>query len=556
MADSKPESKLIKAAGAVAWRSGPDGTPEILLVHRRKFDDWSLPKGKIEPGEHLPVTAVREVLEEGGARIALGRRLGSVRYNVGGRPKRVHYWAAAVTSVDDRRVPNDEVDKVEWVGADDAAERISYNRDNALVADFARHPADTVPVILLRHAKAVAKSSWKRADDRRPLDDSGRADAEALADLLACFAPGDGSRPRPRLITSPAARCVATLRPFAELSGAELREEPSLYIHNQSSRTVPADSHPSIETLLAEAIAAGEPTIFCAHRENIPVLQAAALAALGLDLPPSDAAPGSALAASALTGSALASSALASSAHGHSPLADSPEPAIPDLPKEWDDPLPTSGFWVLNLTHPHPTPASTPPARPTSGPTAPAPAPTASAPSSTAPAPAPTPAPAASAPPPLPAWRRWFRTRARTRTAEPAPSTVTSTLSAPGTVTTPPTPLAAPVLVPEETAVTPVTTVTPDTTVPARRQTPRLISADRYDLTELLNTTSTKPPPDGATHPGPAHHAAPSAATPSPPTTRATNRTPEGGRVRALGPTGLHLVDPWPPGLQHHPVPA
>src|SRR6202034_4097936 len=74
MANNKPESRLIKAAGAVAWRPGPDGRPEILLVHRRKYDDWSLPKGKVEPGEVLPVTAVREVLEEGGARLALARR--------------------------------------------------------------------------------------------------------------------------------------------------------------------------------------------------------------------------------------------------------------------------------------------------------------------------------------------------------------------------------------------------------------------------------------------------------------------------------------------------
>ena len=328
MASSKPESRLIKAAGAVAWRPGPDGRPEILLVHRRKYDDWSLPKGKVEPGEALPVTAVREVLEEGGARLALGRRLNSIRYNVGGRPKRVHYWSASVASLDDRAVPNDEVDEIEWVDADRAVERISYRHDHGVIADFARLPAQTVPVILLRHAKAVGKSSWKRADDRRPLDDAGRADAKALAELLACFGP------RARLITSPAVRCVETLRPFAELSGAELREEPSLYIHTQSSRTDPADSQPSIAALMTQAIAAGEPTIFCAHRENIPVLQAAALAALGLDQPASDAAPGSARADVGLEG-------------------------FPELPKEWDDPLPTSGFWVLNLTHPPPAPHPT-----------------------------------------------------------------------------------------------------------------------------------------------------------------------------------------------------
>jgi len=437
MASSKPESKLIKAAGAVAWRPGPDGRPEILLVHRRKYDDWSLPKGKVEPGEVLPVTAVREVLEEGGARLALGRRLNSVRYNVGGRPKRVHYWSAAVASLDDRAVPNDEVDQIEWVDADHAAERISYNRDNAVVADFARLPAQTVPVILLRHAKAVAKSHWKRADDRRPLDDAGRADAKALAEVLACFGP------RARLITSPAARCVETLRPFAELSGAELREEPSLYIHHHSSRTDPADSPTSIAALLSEAIAAGEPTIFCAHRENIPVLQAAALAALGLAQPPSDAAPGS-------------------------PLADAGLKAFPELPKEWDDPLPTSGFWVLNLTLPPP------PAPPLS------PSPSVSPTSAATP-----PAPTALAPQP-PAWRRWFRARARTgASARPPRTAVTPPGAPPHGATTPPSPaasspefLAAPVLAPEATA------ATPETTAPSAPAAPHLISADRYDLTE------------------------------------------------------------------------
>jgi 8-oxo-(d)GTP phosphatase len=444
MANSKPESRLIKAAGAVAWRPGPDGRPEILLVHRRKYDDWSLPKGKVEPGEPLPVTAVREVLEEGGAHLALGRRLASVRYNVGGRPKRVHYWSAMVASLDDRAVPNDEVDQIEWVDADRAIDRVSYRHDHGVLADFARLPAQTVPVILLRHAKAVAKSHWKRADDRRPLDDSGRADAKSLAELLACFGP------RARLITSPAARCVETLRPLAELSGVQLREEPSLYIHHHSSGTDPAGSPPSIAALLSEAIAAGEPTIFCAHRENIPVLQAAALAALGLDQPPSDAAPGS----------ALAGSFLANPAHA----------AIPDLPKEWDDPLPTSGFWVLNLALPPPA---------------------ASAPASPAPAPAPSapPAPGTSAPP-RPAWRRWFRARTRPpRTTATPPEPPAAPAFAPeATAANQPVPLAAPVFAPEATATTPESSdppATPEPSDPPATPASRLVSADRYDLTEL-----------------------------------------------------------------------
>ena len=321
MPTNKPGSRLIKAAGGVAWRPGPDGEPEILLVHRKKYDDWSLPKGKTEPGEPLPVTAVREVLEEGGARLALGRRLASVRYNVSGRPKRVHYWAARVVSLDKRAVPNHEVDEVTWLTAADAVDKVSYSHDHGVLAEFAARPVGTVPLILLRHAKAVAKGGWKRGDAARPLDDAGRSDAKALADLLACFAP------HPRLISSPAVRCLETLRPLAQLTGVPVRKVPSLYIHHQSSRTRAADSGTDIPTLIREAIASGEPTVVCVHRENIPALREAALAAL--------------------VGHPAAADHLSSSGDGTSGLGLLA--ALAELPADWDETLPTSGFWVLNV---------------------------------------------------------------------------------------------------------------------------------------------------------------------------------------------------------------
>lgn len=322
MPNNKPGSRLIKAAGGVAWRPGPGGEPEILLVHRSKYDDWSLPKGKTEPDEPLPVTAAREVLEEGGARLALGRRLASVRYNVGGRPKRVHYWAARVLSVDARAVPNSEVDEVTWLTASQAVDKVSYTHDHGVLADFAARPAQTVPLILLRHSKALSKSGWKRADESRPLDDAGRSDAKALADLLACFAP------RPRLISSTAARCTETLGPLSEVTGEQVRAEPSLYLHNESTLAGAADSAAGLTALVREVIAAGEPTVICAHRENLPLLQEAALAVLAGH-------------------SADASGAGAPGAGA--PGAGVPGDAVAQLPREWDDALPTSGFWVLNV---------------------------------------------------------------------------------------------------------------------------------------------------------------------------------------------------------------
>jgi 8-oxo-(d)GTP phosphatase len=287
--------RLIRAAGAVPWRPDPGGRgePAVLLVHRTKYDDWSLPKGKREPGEHLPATAVREVLEETGARVTLGRRLQSVRYQAGGCPKRVDYWAARATGTDDGAIPNREVDRAEWLPAGLAIERASYPRDITVLEDFAATSPDTVPLILLRHAKALSRADWPGDDAERPLGDTGRVDAKALAVLLSCFAPAA------RVMSSAAVRCTETVRPYAELAGATVRPEPAL----QPSGTGSGAWY----DLIARAVAAGEPTVFCAHRENLSGLLAAALAALGA------------------TDVRVAG-------------ADRPEP------------LPTSGFWALHIT--------------------------------------------------------------------------------------------------------------------------------------------------------------------------------------------------------------
>ncbi len=127
---------MIEAAGGVVWRRGSKGSLKVLLVHRPRYDDWSLPKGKLDPGESHRHAALREVEEETGLHCKLGEELSEVRYeDRKGRPKRVRYWS--MEPIDGTFVPNDEVDEVRWVTLDDAAEAVTYAHD-VLVLDALR----------------------------------------------------------------------------------------------------------------------------------------------------------------------------------------------------------------------------------------------------------------------------------------------------------------------------------------------------------------------------------------------------------------------------------
>lgn len=132
------ENSVIRAAGCVLWRRSPrDGRPEIALVHRPRYDDWSHPKGKLKPGEEPLDGALREVLEETGVVCVPGAALPTVRYLAKGRPKEVHYWAAeAADGGAEAFVPNDEVDRLAWLPPDAARERLTHDHDRVLVDAF------------------------------------------------------------------------------------------------------------------------------------------------------------------------------------------------------------------------------------------------------------------------------------------------------------------------------------------------------------------------------------------------------------------------------------
>jgi 8-oxo-dGTP pyrophosphatase MutT (NUDIX family) len=121
----------VIACGALVGRS-TDGVDEVLIVHRPRYDDWSFPKGKLDPGETIEECAVREVMEETGFDVILGERMDDVRYvDRKGRPKVVHYWRASVAG--GSFVANDEVDELRWVDTPTAASLLTYERDLELL---------------------------------------------------------------------------------------------------------------------------------------------------------------------------------------------------------------------------------------------------------------------------------------------------------------------------------------------------------------------------------------------------------------------------------------
>jgi 8-oxo-dGTP diphosphatase len=250
----------VRAAGCVVWRPGPAG-PEVALIHRPRYDDWSFPKGKLDPGEGYVQAAVREVREETGYPVVLGRRLPTQVYDVsfGGaaRMKRVKYWAAQA-AVDADFQPNSEVDRIDWLTLPAALDRLTRQTDRDLLRAFVAAPVDTVPVILLRHAEALPRKRWDGDEVERPLTAKGRADADALVPVLAAY--GDAA-----LVSSPFARCVATLKPTVRSAGADLALEPFLG----------EGSDPDAgRGWLRQVLKAGRTTVACTHRPVLPELLA------------------------------------------------------------------------------------------------------------------------------------------------------------------------------------------------------------------------------------------------------------------------------------------
>ncbi len=213
----------VVAAGTVPWRRAGDGI-DVLVVHRPRYDDWSLPKGKQHDGEPLTVTAVRETAEEAGVVTRLGGRLGTTGYRTAdGSSKVVHHWAAEVLT-DHGFTPNSETDERRWVRTKDAAALLSYPHDIDLVERLGSVGVPESTVLFVRHAKAGNRVNWEGDDDLRPLSGTGHAQADRLAEFLPRFGPE-------RVVTAPPLRCTQTVEPLVSTLGREPTVEPLMGEH-------------------------------------------------------------------------------------------------------------------------------------------------------------------------------------------------------------------------------------------------------------------------------------------------------------------------------------
>jgi 8-oxo-(d)GTP phosphatase len=256
---------VIRAAGALPWRRRR-GELQVALVHRPRYQDWSWPKGKLDPGEEWPVAAVREVFEETGLLVHLGRPLPTSEYTVlndAGQPqaKQCRYWAAEVVGGEGTLV--NEIDEVAWLEVVDALARLSYARDhdplNALVQADEAGTLTTWPLVVVRHAKAKSRSSWSGGDQSRPLDARGRQRAKALVPVLAAYGVT-------RVVTSPSVRCLDTVLPYAVAAGQEAHTKAGLSEEGFSEGPERAQYH------LGRLLERGNAAVVCSHGPVLPVL--------------------------------------------------------------------------------------------------------------------------------------------------------------------------------------------------------------------------------------------------------------------------------------------
>jgi 8-oxo-(d)GTP phosphatase len=248
-----PDSDVVIAAGGVVLRPTTEG-PEVLVIHRQRYDDWTLPKGKSDPGENPEQTALREVREETGVEARLISSICQSQYPVEGGEKLVHWFAMRAARTTDFQ-PNDEVDSVQWLGVAAASAKLTYGKERDVLAALDLEEALTTGTLfLVRHGVAGNRSDWKKDDRLRPLSSRGEKQALGLASAL-------GIQPMDRILTSPFVRCRQTVEPLAAKLGIEIEERDELG---------EGQGFKGARDLCRQLV--GNSAVLCSHGDVIPAL--------------------------------------------------------------------------------------------------------------------------------------------------------------------------------------------------------------------------------------------------------------------------------------------
>jgi 8-oxo-(d)GTP phosphatase len=240
----------VRAAGGVVARRRRGAELEVLLVHRPRYDDWTLPKGKHEPGESDRESALREVLEETGIICSLGVELGVTRYvDSKGRDKSVRYFA--MRPLAGRFRPHAEVDEIAWLPPAEACRRLTYPRDVGLVEHALAFPP---PLYLHRHGSAGERARWRGDDELRPLDERGRLQARELRGRLE-------EASIERVLSSPYVRCVQSVEPLAAARRLRVEQRDEL-----------AEGAPRAAALGLVREVDGTGAVLCSHGDVLELL--------------------------------------------------------------------------------------------------------------------------------------------------------------------------------------------------------------------------------------------------------------------------------------------
>lgn len=248
-------TRVVRAAGGLVFRRTPRGKLKILVAHRPRYDDWSLPKGKADKGESPEETAIREVLEETGYHCRTVAPLGTNRYRINGGVKEVAWFAMRPLPDSPGFKVNKEIDKIKWLGRRKAIETLDYDNDRGLVAKAPfKQLTQTGTIFLYRHGAAGNRIKWEGNDRERPLTKKGKRQAAAFAEAMK-------DRGIERLVTSPYDRCVQSVEPLAAATGAKIEIDESL------------SEGPDIDAAyeLVDSLV-GHNAVVCSHGDVIPAV--------------------------------------------------------------------------------------------------------------------------------------------------------------------------------------------------------------------------------------------------------------------------------------------